>query len=1526
MLRTVRFTPVGWRAAISLALLAILSCGESPTTVPPPPPPSPRPATLSVNPTAAELTAFGDTLHLTAEVRDQNGQVMSGVSVTWASSSAGVATVNASGRVTAVADGVATITAASGSASGSASVTVAQEVSEVAVSPAADTLLRGETRQLEAEARDANGHAVAGAELTWASSDTSVISVDSTGLATAVAEGAAVVTAVSAGVAGRAELRVLPPEPATVVVTPAADTIAPGDTLRLAAEAFDGDGQPLPGASFTWSSDNESAARVDASGLVLGILEGAATITATTGAASGSSEITVLNPDRAALIALYESTGGPNWNDSRNWLTDAPVAAWAGVRVKGSRVSGLNFGPNNLRGPLPAEIGNLTELEDLTLWGNALTGSIPPEVGNLEHLAILNLHGNQMTGPLPAEIGNLVNLTAVNLRINGITGPIPPEVGNLRDLETLDLSNNRLTGPIPPELGNLSSLTGLNIYANGLTGPLPPALGRLASLETLTLSQNRIEGSIPSELGDLVALRRITLASNNLSSPIPPELGKLAELDQLDLGGNNLSGRLPPALGDLSLLRVLSLESNRLTGPIPRSFLQLGQLTAFRFRSNSGLCAPGTTDFVSWLEGFFFPGPFCNESDVAVLGSLHEATGGADWTNSDGWLANAATSEWHGVRADSLGRVQVLDLSGNGLAGRLPQNLGLLTELTELRIGGNALSGRLPLSLTELALRELAYAGTEICAPTDAAFRDWLAAVPSHDGTGLECEPRSDRDALESLYDATGGHNWIRRGNWLTDAPLEDWDGVNTDDEGRVIGLYLGGNRLTGLIPPELGELSKLETLWLVENGLSGPILPELGNLGNLNLLALLGNRLTGSIPPELGNLSRLESLQLSSNTLTGSIPPELGNLSSLERLDLAANALTGSIPPEIADLSNLENLDLSENSLTGLLPSELSRLSELNALSLRRNHFTGPIPPKFGDLHGLRELSLDWNNLSGPVPPELGRLTSLRLLGLANNAGLSGVLPAELTALRELDTFRAGGTELCVPSEERFISWLEGISIRRVALCARVSAYLTQAVQSREFPVPLVAGDEALLRVFVTSERAAGANFPPVRAGFFVGGTEIHSADIPPSSAPIPAEVTEGDLRASANALIPGDVVQAGLELVVEVDPDGTLDPALGVAGRIPETGRLRVDVRAMPTLDLTLVPFIWDQTPDSTIMDMVQGMVEDPEGHELLWGIRTLLPVGDLDVKGHAPVVTSTTRGRDLLHQTAAIRTMEGATGHYMGTITGRAPGFAGVAQRPGRASYARADAGVMAHELGHNMNLQHAPCGANSFLDPAFPHERGSIGAWGYDSRPGYGLVAPHVNDLMSYCRPQWISDYHFTEALRYRLRDEGTADAAVAAAKTKTLLLWGGVDGDGTPYLDPALVVRAAPTLPRPGGEYVVSGRTAAGAELFSLRFDMPELADSEDGSSFVFALPVEPEWADSLAEITLSGPDGAFTLDGETDLPVVILRDRDTGEVRGILRDMAPADLARGAAAGVSLEPGLEVLFSRGIPDSAEWRR
>ena len=312
-----------------------------------------------------------------------------------------------------------------------------------------------------------------------------------------------------------------------------------------------------------------------------------------------------------------------------------------------------------------------------------------------------------------------------------------------------------------------------------------------------------------------------------------------------------------------------------------------------------------------------------------------------------------------------------------------------------------------------------------------------------------------DRAALEALYAATDGTGWTNGTNWETSVPLDDWYGVSTDVSGRVIGLDLSENGLSGPIPEELGSLANLEWLYLSENELTGPIPEALGNLANLIELYLWGNELTGPVPEELGSLANLERLVLSENGLTGPIPEELGSLANLEWLYLSENGLTGPIPEELGSLANLERLVLSENGLTGPIPEalgnlanlielylwgneltgpvpeELGSLANLERLVLSENGLTGPIPEALGNLANLIELYLWGNELTGPTPEELGSLANLERLVLSEN-GLTGPIPEELGSLANLEWLYLSKNELTGPIPEGLgrLSNLERLSL----------------------------------------------------------------------------------------------------------------------------------------------------------------------------------------------------------------------------------------------------------------------------------------------------------------------------------------------------------------------------------------------------------------------------------------------------------------------------------------------------------------
>ena len=373
------------------------------------------------------------------------------------------------------------------------------------------------------------------------------------------------------------------------------------------------------------------------------------------------------------------------------------------------------------------------------------------------------------------------------------------------------------------------------------------------------------------------------------------------------------------------------------------------------------------------------------------------------------------------------------------------------------------------------------------------------ASVGNAQGTAEITVENPDRDVLVAFYHALDGPNWVDNTNWLSDAPLEDWYGVATNDYGRVVELYLSGvwnpstyrehgltgsipaeisrlthlsylnlsiNDLRGPIPRELGDLSNLQTLILGVNSLADAIPPELGNLANLSTLRLNHNTLTGAIPPQLGNLANLRTLWLNHNTLTGPIPPQLGNLANLTWLSLSTNSLTGPIPPQLGNLANLTGLWLYGNSLTGPIPPQLGNLANLTGLWLYGNSLTGAIPPQLGNLANLTGLRLSSNSLTGPIPPTLGGLANLTVLSLFNNS-LTGPIPPTLGDLANLTVLSLFNNTLtgAIPPELGNLGNLTGLRLSSNSLTG---------------PIPPTLGDLANLTVLSLFNNTLTGPIPP--------------------------------------------------------------------------------------------------------------------------------------------------------------------------------------------------------------------------------------------------------------------------------------------------------------------------------------------------------------------------------------------------------------------------------------------------------------
>lgn len=267
---------------------------------------------------------------------------------------------------------------------------------------------------------------------------------------------------------------------------------------------------------------------------------------------------------------------------------------------------------------------------------------------------------------------------------------------------------------------------------------------------------------------------------------------------------------------------------------------------------------------------------------------------------------------------------------------------------------------------------------------------------------------QKDSLALVTLYDSLGGANWTTKTNWRTNTAISTWYGVTLDTIlQRVTSLVLGNNNLQGILPQRIGNIDSLTQLDLAQNKINGIIPDTLYHLIRLSTVYLNfqntnGFGISGTISPKIGQLQRLQILYLYTNKISGTIPPEIGNCKKLMSLDLGNNLLTGSIPVELGDLFFLQSLGLSSNVLSGTIP-DLSGCASLSTINLSTNRLTGKIHPSIWTRTNLFSLTLNDNRLSpDSIPSAIGNLTNLDYLQLINDS-LIGEIPAALSNCTKL-------------------------------------------------------------------------------------------------------------------------------------------------------------------------------------------------------------------------------------------------------------------------------------------------------------------------------------------------------------------------------------------------------------------------------------------------------------------------------------------------------------------------------------------
>ena len=325
----------------------------------------------------------------------------------------------------------------------------------ISITPASNLFTAlGQTVQLSATVIDSNNRHILDPTVSWSSSNPAVVTVSAQGVITAEQNGIARITASVGSVSANADIQVSQVAVSITIRSSATVLTAMGQTLELDAVVHDLNNQIVEYAEVSWNSDDPDVVTVDGQGVITAVKNGIAEITAMVkGPHSASITIRVSDPglDRDILVEFYNELDGPNWLFNEKWLSEAPLSDWMGISTDpAGRVTRVNLNGLDLRGTIPSELGDLTQLTYLSLLKNHISGPIPPELGKLTNLIHLDFDENQLSGPFPPELGNLVNLEFVWVKDNaGLSGPLPVEMTRLTELRILDLQGTMLC--VPPD-------------------------------------------------------------------------------------------------------------------------------------------------------------------------------------------------------------------------------------------------------------------------------------------------------------------------------------------------------------------------------------------------------------------------------------------------------------------------------------------------------------------------------------------------------------------------------------------------------------------------------------------------------------------------------------------------------------------------------------------------------------------------------------------------------------------------------------------------------------------------------------------------------------------------------------------------------------------------------------------------------------------------------------------------------------------------------------------------------------------
>lgn len=372
--------------------------------------------------------------------------------------------------------------------------------------------------------------------------------------------------------------------------------------------------------------------------------------------------------DSLALVALYRSAGGRNWDN--RWDLLLPVRTWYGVTLDIDRVIYLRLNDNKLEGTITDSLRLLSRLEELNLRKNRLAGKIPSELGQLTNLVRFDLSGNRLTGEIPTTLGTLAKLTYMDLSENLLEGAIPTTLTSLSKLKTLLLNDNTFSAL--PNFTSISTLERLGVENNRLTfGDFEP------NQSLITKANFRFTYSPQAQINDARTIQAVFATPLTLNTQTSGSANTYQWLKS-----NVVIANAP----NNTNFRISSL-----------SYSDSGAYTC----RVTNMLVPNLTLVRRTLTVVVNP-PALLATDSLALVDLYNSTNGANWDKK--WDLTQPMDTWFGVVLDkSIGRVIRLLLSNNKLNGRISNSIGNLTKLKELNIRANPdLNGTIPTTIGNL--------------------------------------------------------------------------------------------------------------------------------------------------------------------------------------------------------------------------------------------------------------------------------------------------------------------------------------------------------------------------------------------------------------------------------------------------------------------------------------------------------------------------------------------------------------------------------------------------------------------------------------------------------------------------------------------------------------------------------------------------------------------------------------------------------------------------------------------------------